>query len=126
MTSASSPVRTVKTENLMLEEPAFRTRIASAIASPDRFAAARPTGARNERCDCARGESRDQRIRAAGQNNWYTCAEDDACSVRTREKRQALRQHVAGLEIRHHQHVGPSCDGRLDILDFGGLGADRV
>jgi hypothetical protein len=44
MTRASSSAPTVKTENLMLDEPAFRTNISSVIASPNRFVAVRAPG----------------------------------------------------------------------------------
>ena len=53
-------------------------------------------------------------------------AEHDAGGVGAGQERQALGQHVAGLEVGHDQHVGPAGDRRDDVLDRGGLEADGV
>ena len=53
----------------------------------------------------------------AGQDDRHACAQHDAGGIRARQERQALGQHVAGLEVRHDQHVGPAGDRRDDVLD---------
>ncbi len=85
-----------------------------------------PPRLRDERRDAARREPRRDGVRAAREDDRHPRAEHDAGRVRAREERQALGQHVAGLEIRHDQHVGASGDRRVDLLDLHGLEADRV
>src|SRR5215468_319812 len=58
-----------KTENFRLDEPAFRTRIASAIASLHGAACARAARIRHEGRHRAGGESGDQRVRADGEDD---------------------------------------------------------
>src|SRR6185295_17931164 len=52
-----------------------------------------------ERGDGAGGEPRHHRIGAAGQDDRHLRAEDHPCTVGLGEERQALREHVAGLEV---------------------------
>ena len=72
--------------------------------------------------DGARGKPRELRVGAAGQDDRHAGAEHDAGGVGAGQERQALGQHVAGLEIGHDQHVGAAGDRRDDLLDRGGLG----
>jgi hypothetical protein len=46
--------------------------------------------------------------------------------VGIRQERKLLRQHVAGLEVGHHQDVRIARDLRANMLDLGSLPADRV
>src|SRR5688572_29613820 len=67
------------TENLMLEEPAFRTRMASVMTSRSRRALAPPLG--HERRHCARSETGHHRVGAARQDDRDTRAQHDACRI---------------------------------------------
>ena len=61
---------------------------------------------REQGCHRAGGEARQQRVRAAGEDDRDARAQHDASGIRAGEKGQAFRQHVAGLEVGHDQHVG--------------------
>ena len=56
----------------------------------------------------------------------HTRAQHDAGGIGAGQERQALGQHVAGLEIGHDQHVGPAGDRRDDVLDRRRLRADGI
>src|SRR5690242_6388190 len=104
-TKCSSSSCTRKSENLILDEPALRTRITSVIASPDHRRAL-PAGLGNQDGDGARGQPGLNRIGPTGQNDGNARAEHDAGSIRVREKGEALGKHVAGFEIGRDQNVG--------------------
>ena len=132
--TSSSPRRAcAKSENLRLDEPALRTTIASATSRPSvRHHALWPCAAASRRA-CATSAAMpqdasrvDHRVGAAREDDRHPRAEHDARGIRAGEERQALRQHVAGLEIRHDQHVGAAGHGRVDLLDLHRLEADRV
>ncbi|MNQ99874.1 hypothetical protein D3C85_1156260 [compost metagenome] len=53
-------------------------------------------------------------------------AQHDAGGIRPGEERQALGEHVAGLQIGHHQYVGAPGHWRVDPLDLRRLQADRI
>ena len=112
----------------MLDEPALRTAIASAIgqALTARAGPAR-RAARDEQRATAQEASRVvSAVGAAGQDDRHARAEHDAGGVGAGQEGQALGQHVAGLEVGHDQHVGAPGDRRDDVLDRRRLEADRV
>ena len=111
----------------MLEEPAFRTRIASVIGltrSPSpalsRRACATSVATAQEASRASTESARLVRMIGTFAPSTMPAA------VGARQERQALREHVAGLEIGHDQHVRAPRDRRHDLLDRRRLGADRV
>ena len=126
-TSSSSPPRSANSENLMLDEPALRTsdRVGHALRrSPSpRSRAARCATSAATAHEASRVVTESARlVRMIGTLR----AEHDAGRVGAGEERQALREHVAGLEVGHDQHVGAARDRRVDLLDRRRLEADRV
>src|SRR5215471_16901771 len=91
--SSSSLSAAANSENLMLEEPALTTAIASAI-SGHHFAARLAAGSCHQRRDRARRKASHDRVGAAGENDRHARAEHDARCVGVGEKRQALGEHV--------------------------------
>ncbi len=119
--------RATNSENLMLDEPALRTQNRIGHRHhPTALPLLARRALRHQRRHRARGEPRNQRIRAAGQDDRHARAEHDAGGVGAGEEGQALGEHVAGFEVRHHQHVGAPRHRRVDFLDLRGLGTDRV
>ena len=107
----------------MLDEPALRTRIASVTRSPlPRSRAAPGTTSTATAHEASRAITESARlVRMIGTARRARCP-----PRRARQEREALGQHVAGLEIGHDQHVGAPGDRRDDLLDRRRLGADRV
>src|SRR6185312_3595434 len=108
----------------MLELPALTTRIVSlTVSGPDRLlqlAMAKKGGY------CARRQARPDIVRARGEDDRNACAEHDARRVGMREEGEILRQHVAGLKIRHDENLRLTGYRRFDPLDPRSLRADRV
>ena len=65
----------------------------------------------------ATGEPGLRRIGPAGQDGGHARAEDDAGQLRAAEIFKLLGQHVAALQIGHHQDVGLAGDRRDQTLD---------
>src|SRR5262249_21183757 len=98
--SSSAPSRATNSENLRLDEPAFRTAIASVTSTspsagylPARSssrdglaAAAFAPELRDEHCDRAGSKPRRHRIGAARQNDRHARAEHDPGSIGLREE----------------------------------------
>src|SRR2546421_382070 len=55
-----------------------------------------------------------------------TRPQDDAGALRAGQVRELLGQHVAGLEVRHHQDVRLPGHGGDDLLRLGRLQTDGV
>src|ERR1019366_9090474 len=87
------------TENLMLDEPALSTRMASLTVFPLVTCQQQRDRAGTQSCQCPVG--------AACQDDRHARAEHDAGHLCLREVLELLRQHVAGFEVRHHEDVGP-------------------
>src|SRR5947209_6913230 len=73
-----------KTENFRLEEPAFRTRMASAMASPHRTPGAGPARVGDEAGHGARRQPGNERVRPAGEDDRHLRPEHDAGGIRPR------------------------------------------
>ena len=124
VSSRSSPP-SANSENLMLDEPAFSTAMASRITPPPCFGSSRLR--LGEQCrHRARGQSRGHRVGAAGQDDRHARTEHDARGIGVGHEAQALGQHVAGLQVGHHQDVGLPGDRRRDLLDPGRAQVDGV
>ncbi len=92
------------------------------LRSSPRFA----PGRGEQGCDRAGGKTRRARVGTARQDDRHARAQHDAGRVGVRQEGQALRQHVAGLEVGHHEHVGATGHRRRDPLHPGGAQIDRV
>ena len=62
----------------------------------------------------AAGQARLGRVRAAGEDDRDAGAEHDAGQLRAAQVLELLGQHVAALEVGHHEDVGLSGDRRDD------------
>ena len=109
----------------MLELPALTTRIVSGMAQA-------PIGCfaiwlwRSSAATAQEAMRVLHMIGPRGEDDRHPRAEHDAGGVGMREEGQVLGQHVAGLEIRHHQDLRLTGDRRLDALDACRLRADRI
>ena len=85
-----------------------------------------PLVTRQQQRDRAGPQPCQRPVGAACQNDRHARAEHDAGHLRFREILELLRQHVAGLEVRHHEDVGTAGDRRDDPLGLGRLRRDRI
>lgn len=65
-------------------------------------------------------------VRAAGQDDGHARAQHDAGGLGIGQEGEVLGQHVAGLQVRHHQHLGHARHVRAYALDAGRVRADGV
>src|SRR5258706_3132566 len=118
-TGSGSTPGSLTSENLMLDEPALSTRIASVIgASHHRHRRRLALRVRDQRRDRARRESRFNGVGSARENDRHARAEHNARAVGIGEKRHALPEHVARLQVRHYQHVSATGPGRMNFFDM--------
>src|SRR5690349_7525761 len=108
----------------MLELPALTTRIVSDTAlCPDRLL---QLAIAKKDCNGARSHARPDIVCARGEYDRNARAEHDARRVGMREEGEVLRQHVAGLKIRHDENLRLTGDRGFDPLDPRSLRADRI
>ena len=73
----------------------------------------------------AAGEAGFSGVGTAGEDDGNAGAEDDAGQLRATEIFKLLGEHVATFEIGNDEDIGLSSDGRVELLDAGGLFANR-
>jgi hypothetical protein len=112
-------------ENLMLDEPALRTAIASLITPPPFAAGPRAATWRRGR-HRAGGQTRRDRVGPAGQDDRHARPEHDPRRIGIGHEAEALGQHSCRFQVGNDEDVGLSGHGRVDLLDLGGAEVDRV
>ena len=110
----------------MLDEPALTTSSVSTTPVMPRLPWRLAPRMGVERRHRAGGHPGADIVGPAGQDDRHPRAEHDAGGVGVGHERQVLGQHVAGLEIGHHQDLRLARHRRDDALDPRGLRADRV
>ena len=98
----------------------------SARAHLAAFHRCRAPGVRHQLRDRGGADAHAHVVGAAGEHDRHPRAEHDARAVGAGEVLQLLGEHVAGLDVRHHQDVGPARHRRADALGARRVLADRV
>src|SRR5881394_1471902 len=99
----------VKTENLMLDEPALRTRMASCISNSGFGRRASAMSDQLHHSD--RGQSGAHVICAAGEDDWHTRSKDYSRGIGSGEILQLFGENIARLQVGYEQDVGFARDG---------------